>query len=83
MPTAEQFRSELRAQILFAQHKGHAFIDVNAGELHRKVGGYPSPSPRMPSCCAVMRQEQKPEDVVVSPKSSDGASFTIRYRLPR
>ena len=85
MPTAEDFRLELRAQLRSAQAAGKSYIDINAGELHRKVGGYPKPAPRMPMCCAVMRQEQRPSDgdTVVSPKSSDGASFTVRYQLPR
>jgi hypothetical protein len=83
MPTADQFRSELRSRLRAAEQAGESYIDVNAGDLHRKVGGYPTPMPRMPNCCSVMRQEQRSGDTVVSVKPSDGASFTIRYQLPR
>lgn len=59
-------------------------IDVNAGELHRAVGGYPGPGHNMPGCCAVMNAAMRVGDVVLGgPPSGIGASLTIRYRLPR
>lgn len=83
MPTADEFRTELRSQLRRAELAGASHVDINAGDLHRRVGGYPKPTPRMPNCCSVMRQEQRATDQVVSEKSSDGASFTVRYALPR
>ena len=60
------------------------YIDVNAGELHRAVGGYPGPGHNMPGCCAVMKAAMRVGDVVLGgPPSGIGASLTIRYRLPR
>ena len=41
------------------------YIDVNAGELHRAVGGYPGPGHNMPGCCAVMKAAMKVGDVVL------------------
>ena len=83
MPTADEFRSELRAQLRAAEASGKRFIEINAGELHRKVGDYPGPAHGMPSCCSVMRQELRAGDSFVSERAGDGASFTCRYRLPR
>ncbi len=58
MPTADQFRDELGAQINRAQRQGRPHVEINAGELHRTLGGYPpkagGPHQAMPSCCAVM-----------------------------
>jgi len=55
------FRTELEAQIGRAQKQGRPHIEVNAGELHRVIGGYPpkagEPAHSMPSCCEAMRQE--------------------------
>jgi 5-methylcytosine-specific restriction protein A len=66
-----------------AHARREAWIEIKAGDLHRAVGGYPKPTPRMPMCCSVMRQAQRPGDTIVSAKVSDGASFTVRYQLPR
>ena len=74
MPTAEEFRSELRAQLRAAERAGKPSIDINAGELHRKVGDYPGPAHRMPNCCNVMRKEMRGGDSIVSERASDGAS---------
>jgi len=83
-PKAADFRSELLRQLNEAESAGKAWIDINSGELHRKVGGYPGPHHRTPMCCNVMRQVQRqPSDVVVSAKKADGAKFTIRYQFPR
>jgi 5-methylcytosine-specific restriction protein A len=83
MPTAQEFRSALLERFKAAERDGRNAVVVNTGDLHRQIGGYPSPSPRMPICCSVMRQEQKEGDEVVSAKNSDGAAFAIKYRLPR
>ena len=88
MPNTLDFERELKNQLAFASKQGKPFLDVNAGELHRAVGGYPQlkqGSHAMPTCCNVMRAAQKlGKDVVLqSPPKGRGASLTIRYRLPR
>lgn len=85
MPTAEEFR-ELLFEVFQAAEEGHyASVVVNAGELHRKVGGYPNRNNnRMPVCCNVMRNAMRRGDVIVSePPKGQGATLTIRYALPR
>lgn len=89
MPTAADFQKELRSQINRAQEQGRPHIEVNAGELHRTVGGYPpkagEPQHSMPTCCDVMRQELKRGNATVihEPKLGKGPALTIRYDLPR
>ncbi|QAY78688.1 hypothetical protein [Sphingosinicella sp. BN140058] len=41
MPTKDEFRAELEAQLCRAALRGDAYLDVNAGDLHRPLGGYP------------------------------------------
>jgi 5-methylcytosine-specific restriction protein A len=84
MPSIEQFREEARAQIARAKRQGRLHVEINAGELHRTLGGYPGPSHSMPSCCQAMRDEYEiARDVVVyETNSGNGAAFTIRYQFP-
>ncbi len=85
MPTASQFHDELRRIFQMAEQQGLAYVDVNAGELHRRIGDYPDPHEhRMPTCCNVMRQYMQDGDSVLqAPPKGNGASLTVRYRLPR
>jgi 5-methylcytosine-specific restriction protein A len=84
MPTSEEFREELRGRLRAAELRQLQYIDINAGELHRHLGGYPSSNHQMPSCCQVMEQERRPIDEMrAGPPSGKGASLTIRYHLPR
>lgn len=81
---ADDFRRELRVQLRTAQLRGAPWVEINSGELHRKVGGYPGKAHAMPTCCDIMWEARRPEDVVVSsPPKGKGASLTIRYALPR
>lgn len=41
MPTSDEFRAELRSQLRAAELKKLPHADINAGELHRCLGGYP------------------------------------------
>jgi hypothetical protein len=41
VPTAKDLEHELQRQITAAVARGLKWLDVNAGELHRDVGGYP------------------------------------------
>jgi 5-methylcytosine-specific restriction protein A len=84
VPSVEDFRMALRAQLYRAQKHGLSHIDVKAGDLHRRVGGHPANSHRMPSCCEAMYAEKKAGDVIISrPPEGKGATLTIRYKLPR
>ena len=82
--TADDFRSELRELLSKAEALKFYAVEITAGSLHRRVGGYPGPSHSMPNCCSVMRQEMDHRDSIVSePEKGAGASLTIRYVLPR
>jgi len=86
MPTAEDFKTELHRMMLEAMKAGRESVEINAGELHRRVGDYPGRNHRMPVCCEVMRRTlaQDAGDVVLQePLSGQGARLTIRYVLPR
>ena len=85
MPTAEQFRADFT---IFeeAALESCSTVEVNAGELHSRVGDYPGPQHRMPLCCSVMRGALNPSagDVILEePPSGTGAKLTIRYVLQR
>ena len=82
-PNAEDFERYLSRMLRGASRVGFVAVEINAGTLHRTVGGYPGNDHRMPSCCEVLRAAMRPGDtVVVSPPSGKGASLTIRFRLP-
>lgn len=86
MPTAEDFRSVLMRVFYEAFRRGADCVEVNVGNLHRRVGGYPGMDHRMPVCCEVMRREMAADygdRIIDSPPSGSGASLTIEYRLPR
>ncbi len=82
---AEDFRSELIRVLRKARSEGRDSVVVKAGELHRNLGDYPDPNRhRMPICCDVMYQEIKAGDeILAAPPKGKGASFTVRYQLPR
>jgi hypothetical protein len=80
----EEFRSALTRKLRLAELGGKLHVEINAGDLHRKVGGYPGPNHRMSACCDAMYQAQREGDQIVArPPRGKGASLTIRYRLPR
>jgi len=88
MPSTDDFRAELSAQIDRAVKQGRPHIEINSGELHRKVGGYPpgaGENHAMPTCCAVMRDEFKrgKAEVIHETESGQAAALTIRFYLPR
>ncbi len=86
MPTADEFRMELYRMMNEAVHEGKETAEIKAGQLHRRVGGYPGRNHRMPVCCEVMRGAFAPDagDLILEePPSGQGASLTIRYVLPR
>jgi len=84
MPNYFDFESALRCLFKEAEEAGKSYIDINAGDLHRKVGGYPGRNHRMPSCNEVMKKNMRPGDqILAQPPQGKGASLTIRYKLPR
>ena len=88
MPSTRDFRDALNAQISRATKQGRSHIEVNAGELHRAVGGYPPKaraSHSMPACCNAMRDELARGNAEIAHETDGGqaAALTIRYRLPR
>jgi 5-methylcytosine-specific restriction protein A len=82
---ADDFVNELHRMMLEAIQDGTGTVDINTGDLHRRVGGYPGPDHRMPLCCQVMHAEFAPkvDTILESPPSGQGASLTIRYVIPR
>jgi hypothetical protein len=82
--TAKDFRTALSAMLVEAAQSENAYVDVNAGQLHRRVGGYPGTNHRMPVCCDVMRAAMHDGDSIVKePPKGRGASLTVRYAIPR
>ena len=78
------FKAELQKRLKAAEAQGAASVDINSGEIHRTVGGYPSTRHHMPVCCSVMYAEMRASDRTISqPPKGKGASLTIRYALPR
>jgi voltage-gated potassium channel len=83
-PGRDAFADAIAEQLTRAGRQGRDHHEINAGELHRMIGGYPGPSHRMPVCCAAMRQAMTGNDRIdFQPDEGDGASLTIRYELPR
>ena len=81
MPTTEEFREEVEAQISRASKQGRPHVEINAGEIHRSVR--PDEN-RHYLACNAMRELIKPSDEIIhAPPAGDGPSFTVRYRLPR
>jgi hypothetical protein len=79
-------KSSIRFAAASASRRPH--IEINAGELHRVVGGYPPGAGHthsMPSCCNAMRAElsRGNAEIVFETKSGVAPALTVRYRLPR
>ena len=84
VPTADDFRDQLAREFESAAVAGRDYVDIRAGDLHTKLGGYPDPNHRMPVCCNVMHTEMGNGDKECeSPSSGQGANLVIRYRIPR
>ena len=82
MYTVEMFEDEIIKLKEQARRLNLTNIEINSGELHRKLGGYPGKNHRMPVCCHAMRKMMREGDVIISqPPKGNGASLTIRYFL--
>lgn len=83
-PTASDFKVTIEGLLQVASAEGRAAVSIEAGDLHRLVGGYPKPHNRMPMCCAAMRSSMKDNDRFIhQPPKGNGASLKIEYRFPR
>lgn len=81
-PTAWDFQNRLLAILNGARQTGQPYVDVESGNLHKEVGGYPDPNHRMPVCCEVMRRLMRAGDSVVKePTSEQAATLIIRYNV--
>ena len=86
MPTAKDFKHELFRAMAEAQNAGNEYVEINAGKLHRLLGGYARKKNRMSNCCQVMKGQLDIVcgDVILGgPPSGQGPTLTIRYLLPR
>ena len=84
MLTKIEFEIALSDWFEQAEAKHAVSIDVNAGDLHRNVGGYPLPRTGMTYCCDAMRQAMREgDDFLDGPAKGKSVALTIRYRLPR
>ncbi len=84
MPTTDDFAEAISAKLREAGRRGAGHIDINSGELHRELGGYPGPRAAMPSCCNALYAARRLGDEILSqPPKGKGASLTIRFKLPR
>lgn len=84
VPASADFEQAIQDKFDEAALALAAYVDINSGELHRYLGGYPGRSHKMPNCCSVMRRFMGTRDKVLrEPPKGNGASLTIRYALPR
>lgn len=84
MPTKAEFAKAIAAKFRAGELRNADHLDLNAGELHRELGGYPSANHQMPSCCDALLDAQRTRDTIMAkPPKGKGASLTIRYNLPR
>lgn len=84
IPNTASFRKALHQLLQHAQEQGLPSIDVNAGQFHTQVGGYPGRNNRMPTCTAVLKKAMREGDTLLEDtEKGAGASVTIKYKLPR
>lgn len=82
IPTTEDFRKEIVKVFSIAKELGKPYVDIKAGDLHKRLGDYNGPHGRMPSCCNVMREVMKPGDTFIKePPKGRGVNLIIRYNL--
>ena len=80
----QDFKVVLDAMLSEATSAGETMVEIRAGNLHARVGGYPGRGHSMPTCCSAMRDTVKPGDtVLMEPLKGQGVSLHIRYCLPR
>jgi hypothetical protein len=80
MVSIDHLRRELRAQLARASASGSRDTLIDAGELHRMLGGYPGSDHGMQRCREAMQAEMQSGDVLIE---NDASDLTVRYQLPR
>lgn len=84
IPTSQAFQDQLDQLFESATKEGLSHIDITSGYLHRQVWGYYGRNHRMPICCYVLKKNMKHDDSIIEqPENDQGATLTIRYKLPR
>jgi hypothetical protein len=66
MMQAVLFRRELLRRFKADEALGAPTVDINAGDIHRAVGGHPGSDHRMATCCGVIYAEQGPNDQIIA-----------------
>ncbi len=80
----DRFAVALREELSRGEKAGLHSLRIRSGDLHRRVGGYPGFSHRMPQCCRAMRDAMMEGDrIIKSPPKGAGANLVIEYQLPR
>jgi hypothetical protein len=84
IPTKNDFINAIQELKIQSRTKGFRYIEILSSDLHRKLGHYPGPNHRMPSCCEAMydlMEEHKGDLIVTKPPNGRGANLKIRYYL--
>jgi hypothetical protein len=81
MLTEEQVRFGLHAQISYATRQGRPHLEINAGELERRLGALH----KVPLVCDVMWREfnRGRAEIIQQADAGKSSELTIRYYLPR
>jgi 5-methylcytosine-specific restriction protein A len=78
-PTAWDFQNHLSAILNGARQSGKSYVDVESGNLHKRVGGVNS-NRWIPVCCEVMRRMMRAGDSILKePVDGQDATLLIRY----
>ena len=82
LPNSDDIANEIIKIQNEARNQGCREIQINSGELHRSLGGYPGKNHRMPLVCHIMDQLMtKRDEVICAPPSGKGANKTNLYYL--
>ena len=86
--TIPEASSVLNGILDVAAANGLIRVSVQAGNLHRQIGGYPARdgAHSMPVVCGAIRREYAPDKgdrIVYEPKQGKGARLEIEFVLPR
>ena len=82
IPNSDDIANEIIRMQNEARAQGQKKIQINAGELHRRLGGYPGWNHRMPLVCHVMDSFLTSRDeIICAPTKGKGASKTNLYYL--
>ena len=81
IPTTKDSENEIIKMQNDAREKGLERLQINALELHKKVGYYPN-NHRMPVICQAMYNLMtRRDEIIYSPPKGKGTRLTILYHL--